>query len=178
MRIRLLAGSVLAGLVFLVVGTAARAQDSSQKKSPAPTEAMLENWNDIGGRIVAMAQDWPEDKYSYRPNAQVRSFADVMRHIAGSNYGLINGALGKKVGVEGDDPSPDTFKTKAQIVEYLKKSVDDGAAAIEQLGDDGILKHLDDWVGYIEHMGEHYGQLVVYYRNNGVVPPASRKQQK
>jgi hypothetical protein len=32
------------------------------------------------------------------------------------------------------------------------------------------------WVGYIEHSGEHYGQLVVYYRNNKVVPPDSRKK--
>jgi uncharacterized damage-inducible protein DinB len=174
MKKRLLAGSILVLLGMFASVATAKAQDAAQKKPPTPSEAIVENWNDVGNRLVAMAEDWPEDKYGYRPTAGVRSFAEVMRHLAGSNYGLINGALKKKVGVEGDDPSPDTFKTKAQIVEYLKKSVADGGAAIHELGDDGIMKHLDDWIGYIEHMGEHYGQLVVYYRNNGVVPPASR----
>ena len=174
MKTRLISGTIVGVLAALAFVTAAKAQESSNKKPPTPSQAILDNWNDIGNRLVAMAEDWPEDKYGYRPTTGVRSFAEVIRHIAGSNYGMINQALNKKVGVEGDDPSSEMFKTKAQIAEYLKKSVADGAAAIQQLGDVGVMKHLDDWVGYVEHMGEHYGQLVVYYRNNGVVPPASR----
>jgi hypothetical protein len=176
MKRRLFARSILAALALLIAGTAVRAQDAAQKKPVTPTSAILDNWNDIGNRLVAMAEDWPEDKYGYRPNPEVRSFADVMRHLAGSNYEMVNMAVKKKLGVEGDNPPADQFKTKAQIVDYLKKSVADGATAIQQAGDAEILKHLDYWTGYIEHMGEHYGQLVVYYRNNGVVPPASRKK--
>jgi uncharacterized damage-inducible protein DinB len=176
MKRRIVAGSILAALAFFVVSTAARAQDANQKKPVTPTSAIFDNWKDLGDRLIAMAEDWPEEKYGYRPNADVRSFASVMRHIAGSNYQMINLAAGKKLGVEGDDPSADTFKTKAQIVEYLKKSISDGETTIQQIGDAAILSRLDYWVGYVEHMGEHYGQLVVYYRNNGVVPPASRKK--
>jgi hypothetical protein len=148
------------------------------KKPLSPTDAVLLQWNDIGNKLVEMAQDWPEDKYSYRPNDQVRTFAQQLLHVAGDNYSLINKITGKKMGNEENDPSTETFKSKAQVIEFLKKSVTDGAAAIQQAGDDGIVKHLAPWIGYIEHMGEHYGQLVVYYRNNGVVPPDSRPKPK
>lgn len=177
MKKRMFTISAVAALAVLLSSAAARAQEpqaGADKKPKTPSEAVLESWNDIGGRIVTMAEDWSEDKYNYRPNAQVRTFADVLRHIAGSNYGLLNHVTGKKIGDEANDPSPDTYKTKAQIVAFVKKSVTDGAATIKEQGDAGILKALDYWIGYTEHMGEHYGQLVQYYRNNGVVPPESR----
>jgi uncharacterized damage-inducible protein DinB len=166
-------GVVMVLLAGLACASAAQAQRAA-KVSPGPAKAVLENWQDVGGRLVAMAEDWPEDKYGYRPNPQVRTFAQVLLHIAGSNYGLVNQLKGTKVGDGSNDPSGDTYKTKAQVVEYLKKSVADGAAMIEQEGDAGVLKHLDLWVGYTEHMGEHYGLLVAYYRINGLVPPESR----
>jgi DinB superfamily len=176
MKNRLSVLTVIAALVVLFGASAVRAQDAAaaQKTPKSPSTAVLENWNDVGGRIVTMAEDWPEDKYNFRPNAQVRTFADVLRHIAGSNFGLLNQVTGKKIGDGANDPSPETYKTKAQIVAFVKKSVEDGAATIKEQGDAGILKTLDYWIGYTEHMGEHYGQLVQYYRDNNVVPPESR----
>lgn len=161
---------------FALVGLAgtARAQEGASKKVKTPSEAALENWNDIGGRLITMAQDWPEDKYAYKLNPDVRTFQQVLLHIAGSNYGLLNGVSGKKMGDEKNDPAVADYKTKAQTVEFLKKSVADGAALIKSEGDVGVLKHLDLWIGYTEHMGEHYGLLVAYYRANTMVPPESR----
>jgi hypothetical protein len=60
------------------------------------------------------------------------------------------------------------------VVAYLKKSVEDGAALAEKEGDAGVMKNLNDWIGYTEHMGEHYGLMVAYYRANNAVPPESR----
>jgi len=176
MKNRVFMITVISALAALLGATAARAQEGSnaQKTPKTPSQAVLENWNDVGGRIITMAEDWPEDKYNFRPNAQVRTFADVLRHIAGSNFGLLNQVTGKKLGDGANDPSPETYKTKAQIVAFVKKSVEEGAATIKEQGDAGILKALDYWIGYTEHMGEHYGQLVQYYRDNGVVPPESR----
>jgi DinB superfamily len=171
---RFLAGMFLFALGACVASGPAKAQGSEQKKPVTVSSAILDNWNDVGNRIVAMAEDWPENKYDYRPAPGVRSFGDVIRHIAGANYEMVNLAAGKKVGVGGDNPPVDQFKTKAQLVEYVKKSVSDGDKTIHEIGDSGVMQRLDYWVGYTEHMGEHYGQLVVYYRNNGVVPPASR----
>jgi len=151
-----------------------RAQQAPAKPPSTPAAVVLEAWNDVGNRIIAMAEDWPESKYGYRPNDQVRTFTQVLLHVAGSNYSLVNALRGQKLGNEDNDPSTATFKTKAQVVDFLKKSVADGAATIQQEGDAGVLKHLRGWVGYTEHMGEHYGLLVAYYRSNGVVPPESR----
>jgi len=85
-----------------------------------------------------------------------------------------------------DSPSRDQLKTKAQVVAFVKKSVEDGANLIKAKGDAGMASviqypgtteqhHLSELAySVIEHSGEHYGQLVVYYRINGMVPPESR----
>ena len=70
----------LAALAIFGCGAAARAQDG-HKNAKTPSQALLANWNDIGNRIIAMAEDWPEDKYTYRPNAQVRTFQQVLLHV-------------------------------------------------------------------------------------------------
>ena len=85
-----------------------------------------------------------------------------------------------------EDPKRDQYKTKAAVVEFVKKAFADGAAAIKQKGDKGMNDLIVDpfanqqvrasdmaW-GLLEHSGEHYGQLVVYYRVAGLVPPESR----
>jgi hypothetical protein len=164
-----------AALLTLCLASTVRAQEGQQPpKQRTPSEAVLENWNDIGNRLVTMAQDWPEDKYSYRPNADVRTFQAVLLHVAGSNYDLLNGITKSKMGDGRNDPPVAEYATKDKTVAFLKKSVEDGAAEIKKEGDAGIVKHLDYWIGYTEHMGEHYGLLVAYYRANGVVPPESR----
>ena len=84
-----------------------------------------------------------------------------------------------------DDPKRDNLQTKAEVVAFVKKAVQDGADAIKAKGDKGLSEAVDVGaptlyrlydVAYslVEHSGEHYGQLVVYYRNNGLVPPESR----
>jgi uncharacterized damage-inducible protein DinB len=176
---------VLVAALFIPV---ARAQDAPKKEAPkppsTPTQALLDSWNDIGRKLTAMAEDFPEDKYDFKPNPAQRSFAEQLLHAAGSNYFFINPAKGLKP-PEGD-PKRSDYKTKAAVVEYVKQSFADGAALIKAKGDAGLN---DLWVdpfanqqsrfsegawGFMEHLGEHYGQLVVYYRVAGLVPPESR----
>jgi hypothetical protein len=166
-------------LVALVVfsgasATVVRAQDAAAKKTKTPSEAVLESWNDVGNRLITMAEDWPEDKYTYKLTPDVRTFQQVLLHVAGSNYDFLNHVAGSKLGEASNDPAVASYKTKAETVAYLKKSVTDGATLIQKEGDAGVLKHLDYWIGYVEHMGEHYGLLVAYYRANNQVPPESR----
>lgn len=166
---------LLAPLMLAAFVTTARAQDAAQaNKQKTPAEALLENWNDVGKRLVTMAEDWPEEKYSYRLRPETRTFQEVILHIAGSNYDLLSNVTKTKVGDNRNDPPVSEYKTKAQTVAFLKKSVADGAAEIQKVGDAGVLQHLDYWIGYTEHMGEHYGLLVAYYRASGGVPPESR----
>jgi len=164
-------------LVVLLIASAGAGTAQAQQAAAAPktpSQAVLESWNDIGTRLVTMAQDWQADKYSYKLTPATRTFSEVLLHIAGSNYGLLNQVTGGKMGDARNDPPMSEYKTKAEVVAFLKKSVEDGAAEIQKEGDAGVLKHLDYWIGYTEHMGEHYGLLVAYYRANNLVPPESR----
>lgn len=168
----------------------AAVQDSAKKAealkpAPSPSQAVLEQWNEIGRKLIAIAEDFPESKYDYKPHPDSRSFVAQLLHVSASMYYFTDVAQGRKVRY-GDDPSRDQLKTKAQIVAFVKKSVDDGANLIKAKGDAGMAavvqdpesneRHRLSELAYsvIEHSGEHYGQLVVYYRINGMVPPESR----
>jgi DinB superfamily len=163
---------------------AQEAQKAPPKPAPSPSEAVLESWNDIGRKLVAMAEDFPEDKYEYKPAPESRTFAANLLHAAGSMYYFTDIANGQKPRYP-DDPKRDNLKTKAQVVAFVKQCVADGADMIKKKGDKGLQEAVNDGgphldrlydlaYGLIEHSGEHYGQLVVYYRNNGLVPPESR----
>jgi uncharacterized damage-inducible protein DinB len=169
-RARLTTTAVTALALLLLAGVAG----AQAPKKVGPAEATLQNWNDIGNRLITMAEDFPAEKYTFRATPEVRTFQQVLLHVAGSNYSLINVARGKKLGIDQNDPPIETFKTKAEVVAFLKKSVADGADTIHQMGDAGMLEHIVDWMGMIEHSGEHYGQLAVYARLIGITPPASR----
>jgi len=178
----------VAVMLFCAVCVASlRAQDAKTAPKPAdsPSKTLLGAWNDIGRKLTAMAEDFPEDKYDYKPTPAQRSFAEQLLHAAGSNYFFTNPATGKPMPA-GEDPKRSDFKTKADIVAFVKKSFADGAAAIEAKGDKGMsdilvdpfanqqVRVVDMAYGLIEHDGEHYGQLVGYYRSSGLVPPESR----
>src|SRR5215469_14823262 len=180
------------GLVLLLGLSAevACAQATGQKSDPAKakpsaSQVVLEQWNDIGRKLIAMSEDFSEDKYDFKPVQGVRSFAEQLLHASASMYYFTDPAQGQKPRYP-DDPKRDELKTKAQIVAFVKKCVEDGAALIKTKGDKGLgewiaspeskqqLQVSDLAYGLIEHSGEHYGQLVVYYRVAGLVPPESR----
>ena len=158
-----------------------------------PSATLMDQWNEIGRKLIAMAEDFSEDKYNYKPSASTRSFAERLIHAASANYFFINSALGQKLPGD-EDPPRAQFKNKGAVVEYVKKSFADGAAAIKSKGDSGISDLVIDPFGYddpqhagkaqirladlahnlIEHSGEVYGQLSVYYRAAGMIPPESR----
>jgi uncharacterized damage-inducible protein DinB len=162
----------------------AQAQNDKPGRTISPSQAVLESWNDIGRKLIAMAEDFPEDKYDFKPTPAQRSFAENLLHAAGANYFFTAPLMGQKP-PEGD-PKREQYKTKADVVAFVKKSFADGAAAIKAKGDAGMNDMMTDpfskdkarvydfAYGFIEHSGEHYGQLVVYYRVAGLVPPESR----
>jgi uncharacterized damage-inducible protein DinB len=173
-----------------ILAAPARPQETAKKDSPpkpalSPSQVVLESWNDIGRKLIAMAEDFPEDKYDFKPTPAQRSFAEQLLHASGANYFFTNLALGQKPPAE-EDPKRDQYKTKEDVVAFVKKSFADGAAAIKAKGDKGMADLVTDpdsnqqvrvsdmAYGFIEHSGEHYGQLAVYYRVAGLVPPESR----
>jgi len=186
MKKRIVGVVIAAGMLAAL----ASAQDTMKKNAPpkpavGPSQALLENWNYIGRKLIAMAEDFPEDKYDFKPVPAERTFAEQLLHAANANYFFTNPAMGLKPPAE-EDPKRERYKTKAAVVEFVKKAFADGAAAIQQKRDKGMNDLIVDpfvnqqtrvsdmaW-GLIEHSGEHYGQLAVYYRVAGLVPPESR----
>jgi len=177
-------------LGIAVLSLPAHAQDAAKKDvaiKPAPSvsQAVLEAWNDIGRKLIAMAEDFPENKYDFKPTPAQRGLADQLLHAANANYFFTNLALGQKPPAE-EDPKRENYKTKADVAAFVKKSFADGAAAIKAKGDKGMSglvvdpdshqqeRLYDLAYALIEHSGEHYGQLAVYYRVAGLVPPESR----
>ncbi len=160
-------------------------KDTAVKPPDPPSKVVLDSWNDIGRKLIAMAEDFPEDKYDFKATPAQRSFAEQLIHAAGASYFFTNTVTGQKSDVEAM-MKRDQYKDKAAIVAFVKKSFADGAAAIQSKGDKGMsdlvvepFEHkqyrVEDLAyGFIEHSGEHYGQLVVYYRLSGLVPPESR----
>jgi uncharacterized damage-inducible protein DinB len=176
--------------VFMWAGTV-RAQSGMgmQKKATAGIAAdLLNQWNYTEKQLVGMAADFPENKFDYKATSEQRTFAQQLLHAAGANYLFIDAALGTKPPKDVENPSRTEYKTRAQVVDYIKKSFADGAAAIRRLGDKGLLEETKAPFGNemetraalfaeaMEHANDHYGQCVVYYRLNGLVPPESRPQ--
>ncbi len=194
MRKTLMAMTVVAALALAMAfmgGPALAQQGKAPAKAPAPartaSQEMLMMWNSVGNKLIAMAEDFPEDKYDFRVQKDQRTFAQNLLHIAGTDYVLMSAIKGSPMGPEGgENPPQSQYKTKADVVNLLKKAVADGAEAIKAGGDAGLNKAVKFpygnmmvraeycWLEAAEHSGEHYGQLVVYYRANSMVPPASR----
>jgi uncharacterized damage-inducible protein DinB len=184
--------TLVAVTLLAAVGLTLPSQAQTQSQVPAPARSRadetLERWNDIGNKLLAMAQDFPEDKYDYKLQKDQRTFALNLLHAAAFDYIVIRRVSGTNIGPdfgEGDNPTRDAFRTKADVVKFVQQAVADGASVIQREGDAGLdktskwgkqLAHNSYlWTFAIEHSGEHYGQLVVYYRANNLVPPDSRR---
>ena len=184
---------LVAIILLATLGTSVHSQAQTQNQPPSParsrSDEILDRWNYIGDKLIAMAQDFPEDKYDFKVQKDERTFALNLLHAAALDFVLVRRISGSNLGPnfgEGDNPSRDLFKTKADVVKFVPEAVADGAKVIQQQGDAGLdnttkffgnrLAHnAYIWAFAIEHSAEHYGQLVVYYRANNLVPPDSRR---
>ena len=147
----------------------AQEQESEQQEAPAtPKDVILRFTQNVGNKLVTAAEEFPENLYEYRPSEEARTFAEIVLHIARSND-LIASSLAQRAP---SDLKQFGYTNKAEAVATLKKSFEDVVAAIEQHGDPNEMQV--SWVYALNHGSEHYGNLVVYYRLNGLVPPASR----
>ena len=172
-------------LLLTVVASPAAAQTARQAATPRPQSGISAvadiraHWKTISGHVLQSAIDVPEEKYSYKPTPQVRSFAEMFAHVAGAQSMFCAMALGEK------PPAEDavTATTKAALVEALKKSNADCDRAYAQ-NDADVAGKVDVFgrqqsrlyalMMNATHDGEHYGNLITYLRMNGMVPPSSR----
>jgi DinB superfamily len=178
--------------LFLLAGCAMSwAQAGKSAEHRTVTEILDGPLTNIESEFVPAAEAMPEDKYSFAPTGGefkgVRTFAQQIKHVAAVNYLLGGGILQEKPPADtGEENGPASVTSKADIVKYLKdsfaylhkavKSIDENneAAAVKSPFGDGQATRLGLAIGAISHPNDHYGQMVVYLRMNGIVPPASR----
>ena len=139
--------------------------------------------------ILALAQAMPADKYDFAPTngafTGVRTFALQVRHVATEIYAISSAILGEKAPVDtgATDNGPDSLKTKDQIVDYFKGALAFAHKAMNSLTQENMMEPARGAPGGTRlgaaaflayHSFDHFGQMVVYGRMNGVIPPSSQ----
>ncbi|HEV8599264.1 MAG TPA: DinB family protein [Gemmatimonadales bacterium] len=158
---------------------------AAQTASPAPNAAvgtMRELWKSVTDYITTAAAEAPEAQYGYRPVATVRSFGQLIAHIAGAQYLMCAAALGDPAREE--DEIERTKTSKAELVAALRASTEycgkayaqsdaDAARPAQLFGQERTRLYA---LGLnATHNGEHYGNIVTYLRMQGSIPPSSRR---
>ncbi len=184
---------LLAGLSAGVVGARAQNSDSAATADhTAPSYDMkgqsLFDLQAVQKKFVDLANALPADKFTWRPSADSRSFAEVFLHVAGERYGIL-GLMGVEppAGFDGKTLEKSTTD-RERIVEELNKSWDFAQKAINGMSNADFAKLLPKLgpqanagdVVYIlaADAHEHLGQSVAYARENGIVPPWTVEAQK
>jgi hypothetical protein len=162
----------IAGYILLTASALAPAQTKPPHTAADNLSGLFHATN---AQILEMAKDFPEDKYGFRLKPEMRSFADVIVHVASGDVYAGKAGMGEKV--KWDELDPKNYHGKAEVVALLEKSIASADAALKQ-NPTGPSKDLEPFLSVIEHSAEHYGLLVAYYRANGMVPPASRPKSK
>ena len=144
------------------------------QRPPRTTQVAIDQqFISLNEKVLAMAKEFPADKYDWRPEEGVRSFGEVVIHIASGNiYAAKAGRLEK--GINWGELDPKNYKSKEQMVAELEKSINDAEAVLKTVSKEQFARTPDPWIDVIEHEAEHTGQLIAYYRINHVVPPQSR----
>src|SRR5882757_1893734 len=164
---------------------------ASAKDAGTIATALDKNITGVEKEIVPAAEAMPDDKYTFAPtNGEfkgVRTFAGQLKHVAAVNYILGAAILGEKPPVDtGEEAGPASMTSKADVVKFLKDSFAYAHKATLSISDTDAVKmganpfgkdqvprmSVPSWIP--GHCFDHYGQMVVYLRLNGIVPPASR----
>src|SRR5258705_7297644 len=143
-------------------------------ESTVMRDVLLTRWSEIGDKMIKLAEAFPENKYDARPVPDVRSFADQLRHVAFWNKYVQKTLRREEADGQANELPASSFPTKTKIVKVLRTTFDDVAKEFAAMNGSAGSADADTMVSFIEHSGEHYGQLVMYARLSGMVPPASR----
>lgn len=177
-------------LLVLACVAVAAAQSTQPKRPPTAAQIVRDQVASIEKELTGVASEMPDDKYEFAP-AQgafrgVRNFAKQVKHAAAVNHLVAATILGERITADmSDERGPDSLKTKAEIVKYLKDSfanLNRAAATIDDKNAFAPIKSAsgsdDSRMGLVilalTHSSNHYGQLVEYLRMNGLVPPQSQ----
>jgi len=185
---RVATGVLMVSLMLIGCGGGTPPPPDAAPAAAAPNSQVLmqlrSDWQAQKDMMMKIADAMPENKFSYKSTPPQRSYGEQIMHVASSNVELLK-ILG------GNAPAPgftaESAKTKADILKALGDSYDYGTALLNELTETAILEPVKDPPSFLgpssrarivwtllAHSMDIYGQMAVYLRLNGVVPPASR----
>ena len=187
MRVRITTLGMAAAL-FLSTGSAYAQTAPGQPANPLSASAKR-TYDVIKGYLTRAAEKMPEDQYGFQPSKDVRTFGQLVGHVADANYGFCAAAAGEKPPVGGFDGANSIEKTKtskadlqkglAESFAYCDKvhaNMTDAAGAAVIKFFNGDMAKLSILEFNTHHDFEHYGNIVTYMRLKGLVPPSSETQ--
>lgn len=180
----------LIGMASVILVAVGAAKTAAPAQTPTVSKVLKANLDYVQSSVVPAADAMPPEKYSFTPtNGEfkgVRTYAQLVKHIAVWNYKFGASILGEKTPVDvGGENGPDSLTEKPEVMKFLTDSfayLQKATATINQRNE--LLPITAPWgakatrlgmaVSGIDHPFDIYGQMVEYLRMNGIVPPASR----
>lgn len=187
---RILVTVMLSTVLAAAAGAQAPAAQAPAARGPMTnpvSESIRNSWNGAKRNMTESAEQMPEADYAFKPVDTVRTFGEILAHVAGANYAFCAAARGEKAPYA-EDYFEKSAKTKAAIVKAVADShaycdgaytaVTDATAGqmVANPFGSGQSPRSSQLIGNIGHVNEHYGNLVTYFRIKGMVPPSSKRQ--
>ncbi len=184
-------GMIVCGLLLLSFSLPAQTGKSKEEHHTI-AQLLDSSVSNFQHEFVPAAEAMPEDKYGFAPAdgefKGVRTYAQQIKHVAAVNYELAAAILEQKPPVDiGDESGPASITSKADILKYLNDSFAYVHKAIATINEsnvtstvrspfgEGKVSRLGLAMSVPSHGFDHYGQMVVYLRMNGIIPPASKR---
>ena len=156
----------------------------AQGTSPSVVKELVATWQRAATDLIDVAEAMPEEKYGYKPTPEIATFRDQLVHVAGITQRFIDSAKGTK----SESGHPHAAMTKAEVITLLKQTLRTGQETLGSLTDaqlleqvkfpfgDRMVTRFTFWLGPLYQFRNHHGQLVVYLRLNGIVPPTTARR--
>src|SRR5437667_11859418 len=170
--------------VFLaIVAAAVPSLLSAQTPAPSMAKELAASFQRASTEIVDIAEVMPAEKFGYKPTPEIASFGDQLVHVAGITQRFIDTAKGTKT-----EAAHHGAMAKPEVVALLKKTFQNAQDMITPLSDaqlsepikfpfgDRTVTRATFWQGPLYQIRNHHGQLVVYLRMNGIVPPTTARR--
>lgn len=168
-------------VVLLSIITAPVLSQGTPATAPAPSSTVYARtlWQGVRANLTKAAADAPDSLYTYKPTADVRSYGEILDHVAASQNGYCRMALGEKPQGGGAGTGA---TTKAEVLEALRASNEVCVRAYAQTDEEAALPAYEGdkrsrlYVLLVNamHDSEHYGNIVTYLRLNNLIPPSSQ----
>src|SRR5262249_55634045 len=169
-------------LMFVMLLAGAASPALAQTAPPSLVKELVATWQRAATEIVDIAEAMPAEKYSYKPVPEIATFGDQLGHVAGITQRFIDSAKGTK------NDHAHKAMTKPEVIALLKQTFQTGQDMLGSLSDaqllepvkfpfgDRTVSRFTFWQGPLYQIRNHHGQLVVYLRMNGIVPPTTARR--